>query len=343
MKNIEGIIDGARAVIKSHCVAGRCGYARWIWQNSLHNRELGINPYGCADAANISYMIGIFPGEPDIRKEWIDRLQGFQNPVNGLFEEFTHHPYHTTAHCVAALELFESKAIRPLLEMHPYLKRENLEQFLDGLCWAEDPWLASHQGAGIYAALVLMEEADPQWEDWYFKWLSSQVDPNTGFWRKGRVRPILKADSFAGIRTRSSIFPHLAATFHYLFNYEYAHRPIPYPDKIVDTCLSIYKNRDWENLGTSVTFAEIDWIYCLNRGLRCSGHRFDEAKTALHDFAHSYVDYLEQLNYETDEGFNDMHTLFGCVCALAELQSALPGEIITKKPLKLVLDRRPFI
>ena len=28
---------------------------------------------------------------------------------------------------------------------------------------------------------------------------------------------------------------------------------------------------------------------------------------------------------------------------LAEIQSALPGEIKTDKPLKLVLDRRPFI
>ena len=39
----------------------------------------------------------------------------------------------------------------------------------------------------------------------------------------------------------------------------------------------------------------------------------------------------------------DLHMLFGSVCALAELQSALPGMIITEKPLRLVLDRRPFI
>ena len=76
---------------------------------------------------------------------------------------------------------------------------------------------------------------------------------------------------------------------------------------------------------------------------RHSGHRFDEAKTALHDFALTYIDYLEHLDYETDDGFNDMHSLFGCICALAELQNALPGELVTNKPLKLVLDRRPFI
>ena len=46
---------------------------------------------------------------------------------------------------------------------------------------------------------------------------------------------------------------------------------------------------------------------------------------------------------ETHAGLNDMHTLFGCICALAELQSFLPGEIVSDVPLKLVLDRRPFI
>ena len=35
--------------------------------------------------------------------------------------------------------------------------------------------------------------------------------------------------------------------------------------------------------------------------------------------------------------------LIGAVCALAELQLALPGKIETTVPLKIVLDRRPFI
>ena len=52
---------------------------------------------------------------------------------------------------------------------------------------------------------------------------------------------------------------------------------------------------------------------------------------------------LMKLDFETDESFNDLHLLFGACCALAELQSALPGKIVTEKPLRLVLDRRPFI
>ena len=47
--------------------------------------------------------------------------------------------------------------------------------------------------------------------------------------------------------------------------------------------------------------------------------------------------------HETDDGLDDLHALFGTLCALAELQQALPGEIRTARPLRLVLDRRPFI
>ena len=56
-----------------------------------------------------------------------------------------------------------------------------------------------------------------------------------------------------------------------------------------------------------------------------------------------YLKYMYSIDYEHDEGFNDLHMLFGAVCCLCELQSALPGKLITTKPLRLVLDRRPFI
>jgi len=45
----------------------------------------------------------------------------------------------------------------------------------------------------------------------------------------------------------------------------------------------------------------------------------------------------------TSETLNDLNTLFAIVCALAVLQDALPGYIRTSKPLKLVLDKRPFL
>jgi len=344
MHQITPFIENAKKIIASHNL-GRVGaYRRWNWQNAQGNRELGLNEYGCADAANTLYMIGAFPSDPAERAKWVGELQALQNAETGLFTEATHHTYHTTAHCIAALELFDAKALYPLTAMKPYLTKEGLYGLLEGLDWSGDPWVMSHQGAGVFAAMVLQEpEAGYSWRQMYYDWFWENADPDTGFWRKGHITALKHGDSFTGVLAEPTVFPHLAGSFHYLFNHEYGHAPLRYPEKMIDTCLEIFHKHQWPTLGKAISFAEIDWVYCLTRASRQTTHRFDEVKQALRDFADEYITWLLSLDPQTHDGLNDLHTLFGCVCALAELQSALPGYIATEKPLKLVLDRRPFI
>ncbi|MBQ2461282.1 MAG: hypothetical protein II504_02485, partial [Clostridia bacterium] len=110
------------------------------------------------------------------------------------------------------------------------------------------------------------------------------------------------------------------------------------------SCIRMYDEKALdEPFGRTCGFCEIDWVFCLNRATRQTPHRFDEAKARLRDFAEGFVAYLDQVDETTDETWNDLHCLFGAMCALAELQIALPGEIQSTYPLKLVLDRRPFI
>ena len=206
--------------------------------------------------------------------------------------------------------------------------------FLDALDWAGEPWRASHQGAGLYAALALAEALPPGWADAYFEWLWQEADPQTGLWRRGQVHPV----PHTGVTTR---MPHLAGTFHYLFNHEYARRPLRFPAPLADTCLAI-RAEGLYPLGARAGFAEIDWVYGLNRALRQSHHRAAECRAALEGFAAQYVPFLLALPAD-DPGLGDLHQLFGVLCALAELQQALPGLLLTERPLRLVLDRRPFI
>ena len=62
-------------------------YVRWHIQNSWGGRYMGINEYGCADAANILYTIGYFPSDPEERKCWVETLQNMQDPKTGRFTE----------------------------------------------------------------------------------------------------------------------------------------------------------------------------------------------------------------------------------------------------------------
>ena len=75
-----------------------------------------------------------------------------------------------------------------------------------------------------------------------------------------------------------------------------------------------------------------------------TGHRREEAKERIRDFASKYIPYLEDdIEKVYSVKFDDLHATFGMTCALAELQIALPGEIKAARPLKNVMDRRPFI
>ena len=98
-----------------------------------------------------------------------------------------------------------------------------------------------------------------------------------------------------------------------------------------------------EKFGRRVQFVEADWVYCISRSLRQCTHRFDECMEVVSQFADGYLDYLMSLDMEQHLVADDLHSLFGAMCCVADLQRFLPGQIITDKPLRLVLDRRPFI
>jgi hypothetical protein len=347
---IQPLVDAIEAILHSHELGQPGAYRRWNWQKGERaaqgsgvstqppfagSRDLGLNPYGCADAANLLYTINHFPQDPAERAGWVAVLRGMQDPAGGLYTEATHTPLHTTAHCIASLELFDALPAYPLNGLAELRQPAAMEAFLDGLDWQARPWTESHKGAGLYAAMTLAGEASVEWQARYFAWLARENDPATGFWRRGCIRQAEQS----GVVSR---FPYLAGSFHYLFNHEYGRMPLAHPAAMIDTCLELRRSDPFP-LGSSVGFAEIDWVYCLTRASRQSGHRYAEVRAALEGLAEQYIPYLLGLNAAEDDGLNDLHQLFGAACGLAELQSALPGLIRTDKPLRLVLDRRPFI
>ena len=329
--NLDGFVEKCAGIVERHRLQAGA-YCRYLWQNEQQNRKMGVNEYGCADAANILYTIGRFPRDPAEREASVRVLRGQQNPETGLFWEGTHHTIHTTAHCLAALELFDAQPEHPLTALLLYLDREKLYAFLAGLQWEDSPWNNSHQGAGLYASMVITRTCPLSWQHDYFTWLREHADPETGLGLKERNHG------------QAPMAHQLFGWFHYFFNHEYARQPIPYPDRLIDTCIDLYRGRALgARWAREIGFMEIDWVFAMNRASRQTAHRFAEVKELLRDCAQDLIPWLETLDPETHEGLNDLHMLFGTVCVLAELQLALPGEIETTVPLKSVLDRRPFI
>ena len=72
--NIDRLIGKIYKTVENHRLSEGV-YARWMWQNEQGTRKLGINEYGCADAANILYTIGAFPRDPEKRIKWVEALR----------------------------------------------------------------------------------------------------------------------------------------------------------------------------------------------------------------------------------------------------------------------------
>ena len=217
--------------------------------------------------------------------------------------------------------------------MKKYFTKEGIERLFNEIRWVKAPWRDSHEYAGTFVIGVLTNNVDLDWQNRYFGLLYDNTDDTLGMSRKGTID-----------ENAIPLFHHLNGWFHYMFNMQYAKRPLKHPDKLVDTCIRMY---DENLLGNGFTqgigFAQVDWVYALNRAIRETPHRHDEAKERIRDFSRKYLEYLFGLDYDNHEGWNDLHCLFGAVCCIAELQAALPGEILSTRPLRLVLDRRPFI
>ena len=331
--NIDWFIQNTLDVIESHKV-GPGDYARYLWQNAKNDREMGSNPYGCADAANMLYTIGHFPEDEAERAAFVKNLLKFQDPETGLFYEHTHHTYHTTAHCAAAIELFDKRPAYPLTALKFLDDPNELRALIDALDWVNDPWPLSHQGAGVFAAKIICETPTIEWQNAYFEHLASHCDKKYGLGREGCIDI-----------SNKKLAHHLNGWFHYLFNFNHCHREIPHANTLVDTLIDQYYADNMENhlLGHMLGFREIDWVFALNRASLQTGHRREEAKEAMRHFTHIFMDFLKSIDPKTNDSMNDLHMLFGTICCLSELQLALPGEIVTTIPMKNVLDRRPFI
>jgi hypothetical protein len=322
---IDGILNEIYKKVQSHKITNGC------YVNRTKDTNKKADAYGCADAVNLLYTLNKFPKSAEERAAHIEALQSLQDKSSGMFiTEGVHHVMHTTAHCVSALELLDASPLYPLRDAEPYKDINEVFSVLDGIDWLHCG-KGAHFGAGVYAALVNTASVNKDWTTEYFKRLTEVCDSESGLWKKEPTNNFPKRLQ-------------IGDTFHYLFNYGYEKEPIPYPEALIDSCLEAYKNGDMgKEFGKQFHYIEMDWVYCLNRASQQTPHRFYEIKQVIESFAEQYLSYLSQVDWETEEGADDLHLCFGVCCALAELQRALPGKLQSSVPLRLVLDRRPFI
>jgi hypothetical protein len=288
--------------------------------------------YGTCDMACVMYTLGRLNPTEQQRSEWVAAIQSFQREDTGYLVEKaapTHGPMHNTAFALAALQLFDATAKSPLKFAE---EMRDPRAYLRTLNWETRVYPDSHFGAGIGAIHALSPALNSsKWFADYFAACDELFDPNNGM--MGLKKP-------AG-----GDFDQIGGTFHYSFIYTLFNRRMPFPEKRIDSILSLQRpDGYWDS--SNRTWLTLDAIYLLTRTLRYCPHRADE----IHASVRRAMDSMMVDMYSAEGRKNSfsarvpVHSATCAVSIAAEVQQFLGADkVITEWPLRLVLDRRPFI
>jgi hypothetical protein len=291
-----------------------------------------IELYGVSDMACILHTIGALrPGEKE-RGDWAAAFQTLQDPKSGWLLEKTptHSAQHNTAFALAAMELLDLVPTHPVT-MGP--EHADVRAFLGALNWKTAVYGESHKGAGLGSIYALVPAlGTPAWFAEYFATCDALFDPRNG---------MMGIDKPAG-----GDFDQIGGTFHYAFLYQYFNRQMPFPEKRIDAVIGLQQPDGYWH-PTNHLWLTLDAVYLLTRTLRQQPHRFDEVRAVVRRVMEIFqreVFSPEGRKKTILTGNLPVHSLTAAISLAAEAQQFLGAhEVVTEKPLRLVLDRRPFI
>jgi len=272
---------------------------------------------------------------------WIQAIQSFQDPKTGWFKESGfnfgfHFKEHSTAFAIAALKLLNSEPKYEIRYKNQLNTEKKVRKWLYHVPeWGLLFWPGSHRGGGIgaiFATLGLDSYPHENFFDWYFKWLDEHADPEVGFWRIGWNHKVKKR------LTKQE----LGGSIHYYWIYEFFKRPIPYPERVIDSTLKLQNEYGlWDGF---VSYCiDLDAIFAL---LRCLNQTNGYRKIDIEQAIIKYLDHTIFMLNDKDflfKHYNNTHKLTGCLEAIAEIQKYMPELFDLKFKMIETLDLTPWI
>jgi hypothetical protein len=295
--------------------------------------EASIDVYGVSDMACVLFTIGHLRPTEDERRAWASAFRSLEDDDGSYVERVpTHHRLHSTAFTIAAMELLGLWPRRDLPFATEWSEPVAVARLLDDLDWRDSVYAGSHVGAGMGAiASMVPTLGTAAWLDAYFASLDAHLDEVNGMF--GVAKPV-QGDT-----------DQIGGTFHYAFLYDWHHRPMAHPDARIDAILGLQRT-DGVWADDNPLWLTLDAIYLLARAVERTGHRRPEVEHAVREALHGvHRRAVDPGRREAAFGwYLGAHSLTAVVSILAEGQRFLGhDEILTERPLQLVLDRRPFV
>lgn len=214
-----------------------------------------LNPGGEADiyATCDVVMIRTLMGEDltktlttDQRQQWIDYINSFAQE-NGEYKGGRHSKEHRNGMVVAALGPLGGKQKYPVKFYEEYNTPAEITQWLEKFDW-KNQWTESHLFWGGMMAYSMSKQATKKWRKEVFKWLNTNLDPNTGQWRKG----VKSSNKYQWIGGGAHIWP----------IYQLLNKPFPYPKQAIDGILEI-QQKDGSWISRWPNYLDLDALYGL--------------------------------------------------------------------------------
>ena len=310
-----------------------------------------VDLYGSADLACVRWSLDDLPPPAD-RARWVEVLGAFQDPRTGWFVErgpATHVALHVTAYAVAALELLGAGPPHRLGFLDGLLAPEQVGAFLDARDWRDWAYLESHAVAGL-ASLVANAAALPPGAPAHVP--GGRADAFAAAWLAGLDARLDPASGMHGeAKPPGGDLDQVGGTFHHAFCAEHWGSPVAHPRARIDAVLGLQRPDGlWDPANPH--WLTLDGVWLVGRALEQTAadgepHRADDVRAAVGRAVDAVLAPLageagrRAALLDADMG---SHSLVAVVSLLAEARRCLgPDAVRTATPLRLVLDRRPFV
>ncbi|MBL8991795.1 MAG: hypothetical protein JNM63_00545, partial [Spirochaetia bacterium] len=241
-------------------------------------------------------------------------------PTDGsYFDRLGHSKLHANGQVLKALGLLGGKLRFPCRLYEPFDTVEKLPGFLDSLRW-EKCWPQSHHIWGGAFAFSRSAKCTDAWRECLFSWLDANVDPQSGWWKKG----VPHADRHQGLGGAAHILP----------IYQHLDRPLPAPEKILDSTLAMQlPSGRW--LQTSdpnpMHYLELDALYVFAfAGSECPHYRRDDILSSARRFGEAARKFLTN-HFDKILALHP-HYILAAIGCLGLLHQILPDEWRDDRP-----------
>ncbi|MCZ7645234.1 MAG: hypothetical protein M5U26_08110 [Planctomycetota bacterium] len=270
------------------------------------------------------------------RREWIEHINSFaawdnvtRSTDGSYFDSHGHSKLHANGMVIGALAVLGGKQKHPCRLYEPFDAPEKAGPWLETIDWVNQ-WSASHWFWGGMHCFSFSKRCPPGWLERVFGWLDAELDPATGWWRKG----VPHADRHQP----------LGGSVHILPVYEHHGRAFPCPERVIDSVLALQlPNGQWLQRKDEfpLSYLELDALYAF-AAMRtwAAAYRAADVRAAVERFADLAVAYWTHRR-EALFGMH-LHHVLGAAGCFGLLGQLLPERFPASAPWTDIFSDKRF-